>query len=152
MKISWKQGTTLVVVLFGLLLASCGYQAASVPQVIRDYELVTGCRLEVLQELSDGDETMLTSYCKNGASVFVRIPDDGDAHDRLLAGKQPMKAPYGDLLFNDTFLCTMQVDLGTVIAWVPSTCDPFNPVFAADTADNASLLRRFAAQMRLVLK
>ncbi len=99
MKIGWKQVSTLGVVLLGLLLASCGYQAASVPQVIRDYESVTGCRLKVAQGRPDGDVTTLASVCKNDALVMIWIPDDGDAHDRLLAGTQPMKEPYGDLLF-----------------------------------------------------
>ncbi len=145
MKIGWKQGSTLAAVLFGLLLASCGYQAASVPQVIRDYELVTGCRLKVLPAYKDDQRhTQLSSMgCKPYGILVILIPADGDAHDDWLDDAQPMEAPYGDLLWKPGGECPyLLVDLGTVLAFSPG-CD-----LEKVTAD----LRRFATQMRLALK
>lgn len=147
MKIGWKQGSTLGVVLLGLLLASCGYQAASVPQVIRDYELVTGCRLEVLQVATEKTPSTQLSGggkgCNDNLPIII-IPADGDAHDDWLDNAQPMKAPYGDLLWNGKIpRCLIHVDLGTVIAFENGCGD--------GEANAILLLRRFAAQMRLAL-
>ncbi len=75
MKISWKRGSTLVVVLLGLLLASCGDQATSNPYTQSELDaMIYECLADPLFEpLRDG---MRFDGVLEGANALVWVTNE----------------------------------------------------------------------------